>query len=214
MHEPDLSSSIPSEKPPWLKRYRGGKRCRLRQWLSSRGPTQPGTHPLPSPAPVTPQSTASTTLTTPAQDFHNRVISLLSQQDRDTIRQQSVTNATNIDEIVQHTLTAAKQKQAICQSKRWTVTFRGRTIVLREKADNIVKWLDRFKQVGDVVSNVDPVHVGLPWAGIRLLLEASVVEYVTTVYSIHILKMTLILTVVRQPSPNKAKWRLSSSASK
>lgn len=37
-----------------------------------------------------------------------------------------------------------------------------------------MKGLDRFKQVGDVASNADPVHVGLSWARIRLLLEVSI----------------------------------------
>jgi len=32
-------------------------------------------------------------------------------------------------------------------------------------------WLDRFKSVGDVVANVAPLHVGVPWAGVRILLE-------------------------------------------
>jgi hypothetical protein len=36
-----------------------------------------------------------------------------------------------------------------------------------------VKWLDQFKHIGDVVSNADPVHVGLPWVKIRLLLKVS-----------------------------------------
>ncbi len=49
----------------------------------------------------------------------------------------------------------------------------GRTVVLKEKADKVVGWLNRFAAVGDVVANVDPVHVGLPWAGIRLLLEVK-----------------------------------------
>jgi hypothetical protein len=39
-----------------------------------------------------------------------------------------------------------------------------------------VKWLDRFKQVGDVASNADPVHVGLPWAGIRVLLDVGIAK--------------------------------------
>jgi ankyrin repeat domain-containing protein 50 len=61
-----------------------------------------------------------------------------------------------------------------------TFTICGHTLVLQEKADNIVKWLDRFKQVGDVTSNADPVHVGLPWAGIRFLLEVSIAERMNT----------------------------------
>ena len=42
---------------------------------------------------------------------------------------------------------------------------------LRDEADNVMLWLDRFKQVGDIAVNADPIHAGLPWAGIRLLLE-------------------------------------------
>lgn len=33
--------------------------------------------------------------------------------------------------------------------------------------------LEKFKSVGDVVANVDPLHVGLPWAGIRAVLEVN-----------------------------------------
>lgn len=66
---------------------------------------------------------------------------------------------------------AAKSKRQTCLDKRWSINIGGRDVVLREKADKVVHWLDRFKPVGDVVANVDPIHVGLPWAGIRLLLE-------------------------------------------
>ena len=38
-------------------------------------------------------------------------------------------------------------------------------------ADKVLLWLDRFKSVGDIAVNVDPIHAGLPWAAIRLLLE-------------------------------------------
>lgn len=68
-------------------------------------------------------------------------------------------------------LRAAKQKQRCCNKKKWTLTFGGRTITLKDEAEKIIGWLDRFKAVGDIAANADPVHVGLPWAGIRLLLE-------------------------------------------
>jgi len=42
---------------------------------------------------------------------------------------------------------------------------------LWDEADKVMLWLDRFKQVGDIAVNADPIHAGLPWAGIRLLLE-------------------------------------------
>ena len=42
---------------------------------------------------------------------------------------------------------------------------------LGDEADKVLLWLDRFKSVGDIAVNADPIHAGLPWAGIRLLLE-------------------------------------------
>ena len=80
-------------------------------------------------------------------------------------------NASDIDFALEQALAAAKEKQRYCIEKRWTFTFMGRTVVMKEEADKVVGWLNRFTAAGDVVANVDPVHVGLPWAGIRLLLE-------------------------------------------
>jgi hypothetical protein len=71
-------------------------------------------------------------------------------------------------------LAAAKEKQRHCLEKRWRVTFAGREFILKEEADRVIRWLNRVKEVGDVVVNVDPMHAGLPWAGIRLLLEVRV----------------------------------------
>lgn len=162
------------------------KRDRLRRFLthhsSARGSGQ--SLPVSSSATSTSQTHSLGTSTITQRNFQDRVFLLLSQQDQNTVQQYIVPNATDIDAVVQHALTATRQKQATCQSKRWTFTFRGHTVILREKADNIVKWLDRFKQVGDVASNVDPVHIGLPWVGIRFLLEVCIVERINTVTSV------------------------------
>ena len=124
---------------------------------------------------TSPSNTPGPSTTTP-QGFHDRVFLSLSRHDQDTIRQHTVSNATDIDAVVQQALAATREKQAICQSKRWTFAFGTHTFMLREKTEKIVQWLNRFKGVGDVVSNADPIHVGLPWAGIRLLLEVSIAK--------------------------------------
>ena len=80
-------------------------------------------------------------------------------------------NANDVGLALEQVLAAAKEKQRCCIGKRWTLTFAGRNVVVDEEAEKVVGWLNRFKAVGDVVANVDPMHVGLPWAGIRLLLE-------------------------------------------
>lgn len=66
---------------------------------------------------------------------------------------------------------AAKDKQQLCEANKWTWTIQGRTVKLRDATDKILYWLDRFKDVGDGIASLDPIHAGLPWAGIRLLLE-------------------------------------------
>jgi len=76
-----------------------------------------------------------------------------------------------MSETLERCLSAAKQKQQAWDGKRWVFTIAGRTITLKEEADKIVRWLDRFKAVGDLAVNADPVHAGLPWAGLRFLLE-------------------------------------------
>ncbi len=65
---------------------------------------------------------------------------------------------------------AAKQRD-LAEQGRWRFTFRGREVILRDTATKLLTWLDKFKQVGDIVVNHDPQHFALPWAGVRFLLE-------------------------------------------
>jgi hypothetical protein len=77
----------------------------------------------------------------------------------------------DIASALEHAFEAAQAKREACEDKRWIFTAGGHTLRLLDEADKVILWLDRFKQVGDIVVNADPIHAGLPWAGIRLLLE-------------------------------------------
>jgi hypothetical protein len=35
----------------------------------------------------------------------------------------------------------------------------------------LLSWMDKFKEIGDIIVQFDPVHAGLPWAGFRFLLK-------------------------------------------
>ncbi|KAF4635686.1 hypothetical protein G7Y89_g2417 [Cudoniella acicularis] len=48
---------------------------------------------------------------------------------------------------------------------------------LPKKMDDLLQLTKEFKQIGDIASNVDPIHAGLPWAGIRFLLQAAIGEH-------------------------------------
>ena len=106
-------------------------------------------------------------------DLLHNVLKRLSDNDRATLQDYVCYDISDIGLGLKQALVAAKKKQRYCIEKRWTFVFKGRTVILKEKADKVVGWLNRFTAVGDVVANVDPVHMGLPWAGIRLLLEVK-----------------------------------------
>ena len=59
------------------------------------------------------------------------------------------------------------------KGKQWKVEFRGEEVVLQEVGTKILHWVDRFKQIGDIIVQYDPAHAALPWAGFRVLLQVS-----------------------------------------
>ena len=46
-------------------------------------------------------------------------------------------------------------------------------IVLQVVGMKILRWVDKFKQIGDTIVQYDPVHAALPWAGFRFLLQVD-----------------------------------------
>jgi hypothetical protein len=63
----------------------------------------------------------------------------------------------------------ARQKECVGEPTVWNIG--GCEIKVRDVANNVVKFLNKFRAVGDVAASFDPVHAGLPWAGVKMLLE-------------------------------------------
>jgi len=61
----------------------------------------------------------------------------------------------------------------MCQKSSLKSPFRGKEIIIRDVAGKIIFWLNKFKAIGDIAVNFDPVHAALPWAGVRFLLQVS-----------------------------------------
>ena len=55
----------------------------------------------------------------------------------------------------------------------WKVRIRGEDVVLRDVGMKILRWVDKFKQIGDITIQYDPGHAALPWAGFRFLLQVG-----------------------------------------
>ena len=71
-------------------------------------------------------------------------------------------------------LQATEKSRERCDQEKWSFKFGARVINLRDRADKILEWVDKFKQIGDTAIQYDPVHAALPWAGIRFLLQVFV----------------------------------------
>ena len=74
-------------------------------------------------------------------------------------------------DVLQEVLGATLKAREICVSKQWTYSVNGEKKYLRDVADKIIQWVDKFKQIGDIIVQYDPVHAALPWAGFRFLLQ-------------------------------------------
>ena len=63
-------------------------------------------------------------------------------------------------------------------ASRLKLKLGDRVIDVQDKADRLVSWIAKFKEVGDIAAQYDPIHAALPWAGVRfILLVGSFIHY-------------------------------------
>lgn len=87
----------------------------------------------------------------------------------DVDAQQSPMNAQSIEDIISQ---AHKKKSEMeAKKRRFAIRVGSRELQFRSHFEGMIKWLDKFKGIGDVVSSFDPVHAALPWAAFRFVLQ-------------------------------------------
>ncbi|KAJ5395554.1 uncharacterized protein N7487_009857 [Penicillium crustosum] len=99
--------------------------------------------------------------------------SRLSNKEQEVIARSLTADRGDIVLIPEILLRDVRVKREICDKKSWTFRCGDRTVQLRDTAGKVLDWLDKFKAAGDIASNVDPLHAGVPWAGIRFLIQGS-----------------------------------------
>ncbi|KAF8422203.1 hypothetical protein EV426DRAFT_535544 [Tirmania nivea] len=65
------------------------------------------------------------------------------------------------------------------KGKEWKIKFLGDDIVLCHVGLKILHWVNRFKEIGDIIVQFDPGHAALPWAGFRFLLKICLAKQET-----------------------------------
>lgn len=106
----------------------------------------------------------------------DRVLKNLTEEQQQTIRDDLNQASSDIGDALTLALSAAEQKKQLCINRRWTLAVGSHAISSKEKVDKVITFLDKFKTVGSTVASVDPIHAGLPWAGVCLILQVAVSE--------------------------------------
>lgn len=157
--------------------------------LAQTPPGLPASPPILAPlAPSAPSTSSSTIATTAAaascqaiqsspsiptpstRDLWFDALQTLSESEQQAI-QLARTTLRPLSESIEELLILTRTKQQECDKGSYEFHFQGKKIILRDVAEKIVFGLNKFKDAGDVAVNFDPVHAGLPWAGVRFLLE-------------------------------------------
>jgi len=64
------------------------------------------------------------------------------------------------------------EAQQRCEEKRLHFKRKnGEKVILRDVFGKVVKWIDLFREVGDIAVQYDPGHAALPWALLRFLIQ-------------------------------------------
>ena len=164
-----MSSSPNALKPP--RPPRPPKPDQLRQRYSKpplQLPVRPSTV-------VAHTSTAGAAPKTSENGILQDALKEVGEQERETIENLlRPTNTVDVNDALSKVYTCAGELQERCMRTKLSWTWKGRQVYLSEKVDKILQFVDKLKAVGDIVANVDPIHVGVPWAGVRAILEVSV----------------------------------------
>ncbi|KAL8920274.1 MAG: hypothetical protein Q9208_006342 [Pyrenodesmia sp. 3 TL-2023] len=108
----------------------------------------------------------------PAQaGLWDRAVNSLSDEDKRAI---DFSRTGNKSAILSDVLGLAEQKREICMQKGWRYTRKnGDVVIVRDVCEKLIKWVSKFKEVGDVAVHYDPAHASLPWAAVRFFLQVS-----------------------------------------
>jgi hypothetical protein len=120
----------------------------------------PGVAPQPSPLP-----------TTISAYILKKALERLDPKERATLQDYTSSSTADAKTALNAAHQAARDKQAACRGTPFVWRLGKHSVELRDIANRVVKWLDRFKSVLDVAVSADPIHAALPWAGVRVLLE-------------------------------------------
>lgn len=95
----------------------------------------------------------------------------------DGIEKISEQTASQSEATVDILLAKIKDKHDQTKEEQWSVKLAGRDIVIREKLNKIFKAVQTFKELGASLTSLDPIHAGLPWAGVCVIMQIAMGDH-------------------------------------
>jgi hypothetical protein len=113
---------------------------------------------------------ASTVITTQATDYWQTAFDRLDADLRTALTSVSTARL----DVVNAVLRAADDKRRLCIRKQWKYKMpSGRVIVVRDVLEKVAVWINRYKAVGDIAVQYDPISAAPPWAAFSFLLNVA-----------------------------------------
>ncbi|KAI1263354.1 hypothetical protein F5Y18DRAFT_394024 [Xylariaceae sp. FL1019] len=104
-----------------------------------------------------------------------KAIETLSGEERSWIAQATDNTSMSVNGVVHQIIDITTTRQKHCAEKGWkTFEFGSHTISFADSARKALIWLNKFKEIGDIIVQYDPVHAALPWAAVRFVLQVLV----------------------------------------
>jgi hypothetical protein len=104
-----------------------------------------------------------------AEDLWMKAVEELSDENKKDIDFTRTDKRAILDDV----LAAVEKGKQICIQKRWKYRKGDREIIIRDKLEKVVTWVNTFKGVCNTVVQYDPGHAALPWAGVKFLLQVK-----------------------------------------
>lgn len=106
-------------------------------------------------------------------DRWNAAFESLTADDRATLN----TSSSNMLEVLREIVISTEKARDIAVNTQWRVKWKGEVIEIRQVAGKIIRWVNEFKQFGDLIMQYDPGHAALPWAAVRIVLHSITAEH-------------------------------------
>lgn len=121
----------------------------------------------------------------PLKELWSRAYDLLQKDEKDLVEKYELilarelnaettsTHAHNPQQRQKQMADLVERKLAAMRDREWRITIKGKPLEVRKQVDRVLKTVVAAKDFVSSIASMDPVHAGLPWAGVCMLLPVS-----------------------------------------